>query len=184
MKKILIFLLLLLIQSDYVYSQKLANREASLYRYGQTVYPFFKSLHETYYRNQFDGQWKQYEALISFNIDTLGKMENIKLESTKSLPDSVTSYMKELLLKSNGLWIPSVKNGIEDLSDTVFLHFTIIRRGCLGIRLFDMPQKERDELMEESQQSLSGTHPNEELYDRIKLNIDKPNHFMVMLGFD
>jgi hypothetical protein len=137
-----------------------------------------------HYRNQFKGQWKRYEALISFNTDSLGKMENMKLESTKPLPDSVTSYMKELLLKSNGLWKPVIKNGIEDFSDTLFIHFTIIRQGCLGVRLFEVPQKERDELMEEGQLSLSGTHPNQPLYERIKLNTDKPNHFRVILTFD
>jgi hypothetical protein len=184
MKKLIIYSIFFLGYKGHVYSQRPANREASLSRYGQTIYPFFQSLHQLHYRNQFKGQWKRYEALISFNTDSLGKMENMKLESTKPLPDSVTSYMKELLLKSNGLWKPVIKNGIEDFSDTLFIHFTIIREGCLGVRLFEVPQKERDELMEEGQLSLSGKHPNQSLYDRIKLNTEKPNHFRVILTFD
>jgi hypothetical protein len=166
------------------FAQKLANREAQLHIYGKDINPFFENSHSGYYRNQFKGTLALYRALISFTVDTFGKINGLKLETSKPLPDSATNYMKELVLKTDKLWKPPVKNGIEDVSDSVFIHFTIVRKRFSGTQQYAVLQKETDELSKEYREYLSGTHPNPALFDRISIGSEQRNHFTVTIGFE
>jgi hypothetical protein len=110
MKKLL-FLLLLFFSAVLLKAQTSnSNRVASLQYYGQFIQPYFLLSHESNYNKELDSLKEDYFLKVILHFDTTGKIINLDINNFNN-PIEIASYIRNLISKSNGKWLPEIKDG-------------------------------------------------------------------------
>ena len=122
-----------LIAACSVYSQKnTTDRKASFENYGQYLYSHLQLAHETFYKGEFDTLKKNYLFLVSFNIDTNGKIINYNIDEETIIPLVVKNYTKKIIYLTSGRWLPEVKDCKEVISDTITCKISIREKAVIS----------------------------------------------------
>lgn len=104
------------VMAQQTYAQ--AEQEVCLKASTQFLHPFFSGFHQINYRNELAAFSEDYRVKVDFSIDTAGSIVNPSFEN-KNLPEAIKSYVKKLLLSSNGLWQLKVRDGQKLTSSKV-----------------------------------------------------------------
>ena len=124
---ILFFLIALLVQTR-AFAQE--SREASLKGYNDTNYfRYFDSIHKL--RNErFERLSHSYQFYVAFKIDTnsmVFDLDVIELPGI-NLPEVVKTYIRNLIVSTNGKWWPQIKKGNEIISDDLVYLVSFIKK--------------------------------------------------------
>jgi|GEM_PF-3265987 len=108
--------------------QKSTDRLATYENHGQYIRLIMDRLHMSIYKKEFAGLQEDYVFWIYFQIDTTGKVVNLRAKHKPGVPDIVIEYGYKLLKKTDGQWNPEVKNCQQVLSDTIICQFEITKK--------------------------------------------------------
>jgi hypothetical protein len=170
MKKIFSFSCVFVSLYSYTFSQKnTTDRTANLMQYGQYIQAVLQGNHEAHYKAEFDtlSKW-QYSFLVSFNIDTAGKLINLKMDEETFIPNIIKAYTQRLFYSTSGHWYPEIKNCLTILSSTITCHVSIVKKFTSSEERMRQFAKDENEL---------------KLTRASIFNSNEPNHCSVILTY-
>jgi predicted nuclease of restriction endonuclease-like RecB superfamily len=89
--------------------QSYLERPASLVLYGQQLQNCLEDLHQLNYIDQLKSFDFDITIQLTFNISADGNIINTNFDSLL-LHEEIKSYLKKLLLSTNGMWYPEIKD--------------------------------------------------------------------------
>ena len=168
MKKLIPFFLAFLLINGFCYSQDTAlSRSASFKKYGQYIQPYLKSVHESTYKGQLDSFKNHFLYIISFRIDSNGKIVEYDCSKKEEIPIVVYEYVKSIIYMTSGGWSPEIKNCELVKSEKIQCQVSISPKNFFFSKLKEIKKSDEDLKL----------HITEEF------NFEKPNRCFLHLNY-
>jgi hypothetical protein len=120
MHKRLTIILSICITTIFCKGQKVeANHPAIFVQYGQSLQTYFDTLVLPGDIKEPDSLNEDYDVIIYFIIDTNGNVINCRFEEDSLIPAKVKPIVRYLINRTNGKWLPEIKNGVAVPSDSI-----------------------------------------------------------------
>jgi len=118
-------------------AQQNTDRVTTYKNYGQYIQVPLRASHNFNYKNELAGLKEDYVFWLYFQIDTTGKIINLRDKHKANVPQLVVDYAYNLINRTSGQWNPEIKNCRVVVSDTITCQVEIIKNRNFG----DFPDK-------------------------------------------
>jgi prepilin-type processing-associated H-X9-DG protein len=138
-----LIILVSFLYSTCLFGQNYSNRPATLLNYGQQLQSCLENLHSLNYQNELNSFDFDITTQLTFSISSKGDIINIAYVDGH-LSVEVKNYLDKLLLSTNGMWYPELKNCQAVISKKIVCQFFLLsKKISSGDRL-----KKNDEINE------------------------------------